>query len=374
VVEAMAPFWTEEFGNPHSSAHAFGWRAEDAVSNARTRIAELIGADSEEIVFTSGATEANNLALLGLLNHEAADGRNVVISAVEHKCVLQTARQLERNGFEVKKAPVTASGHVDLDALASLIDARTALVSVMMVNNEIGTIQPIEMISSFCRRAEAVFHSDAAQAPTGVRIDVEAMGVDLLSLSSHKMYGPKGIGALFVSRSVRRRMRPIVHGGGQEGGLRSGTLPTPLCVGFGEAARITKARLDDDAALLSESRRLFLDALRTRVPDAVVIGTEPRHPGQLNLRFPGVDAEMVVAHLQPRLAVSNGAACSSGIPEPSHVLRAIGLDGETAEECIRVGFGRFFNHPQARDAANLIADAVAEIRANSPVETTQTNG
>jgi hypothetical protein len=250
--------------------------------------------------------------------------------------------------------------------LASLIDARTALVSVMTVNNEIGTIQPIETISSLCRRAGAVFHSDAAQAPAGVRIDVEASGADLLSLSSHKMYGPKGIGVLFVSHSIRRRMRPILLGGGQEAGLRSGTLPTPLCVGFGEAARVAKARLDDDVRLLSESRRLFLDALRARVPDALVNGAEPRHPGQLNLRFPGVDAEMLVANLQPQLAVSNGAACSSGIPEPSHVLRAIGLDFDAAAECVRVGFGRSSIQPQARHAANLIADIVVEIRANSP--------
>ena len=293
VVDAMASFWAAEFGNPHSSAHAFGWRAEDAVTAARERVAELIGAEREEIVFTSGATEANNLAFLGLLGSEIADGRNVVVSAAEHKCVLQSARQLQRNGFEVRKAPISASGHVDLEALATLIDARTALVSVMMVNNEIGTLQPIAAISGICRRVDAVFHCDAAQALTAIHIDVEELGVDLLSLSSHKMYGPKGIGALFVSHAVRQRIRPIIHGGGQEGGLRSGTLPTPLCVGFGEAARVVRARLHDDIAHLSRSRQAFLDVLHVRVPDAMINGAEPRHPGHLNLRFPGVDAEII---------------------------------------------------------------------------------
>lgn len=365
VVDAMAPFWTAEFGNPHSSAHAFGWRAEDAVSAARERIAELIRAEREEIVFTSGATEANNLALLGLLGHQRADGRSVVVSAIEHKCVLQSARQLERNGFEVRKAPVSASGHVDMEALATLIDARTALVSVMLVNNEIGTLQPIAAISGICRRTDAVLHCDAAQAPTGVRIDVEELGVDLLSLSSHKMYGPKGIGALFVSRAVRQRIRPIIHGGGQEGGLRSGTLPTPLCVGFGEAARVARARLQDDVAHLSRSREAFLDVLHARVSDAVINGVGPRHPGHLNLRFPGLDAELLVANLQPGLAASTGAACSSGIPEPSHVLRAIGLDGEAAGECVRFGFGRSTDVETARESASILATAIEEIRSNS---------
>jgi cysteine desulfurase len=264
----------------------------------------------------------------------------------------------------VRKAPVTASGHVDLAALALLIDARTALVSVMTVNNEIGTIQPIETISSLCRRVGAVFHSDAAQAPTGIRVDVEAMGVDLLGLSSHKMYGPKGIGALFVSHSIRHKLRPILHGGGQEAGLRSGTLPTKLCVGFGEAARIAKERLDDDVAFLSESRQLFLDFLRARVPDTAVNGAEPIHSGQLNLRFPGVDAEMLVANLQPRLAVSNGAACSSGIPEPSHVLRAVSLDGAAAQECVRIGFGRTIDADTASEAAAILAGAIEDIRSS----------
>ncbi len=364
VVQAMAPYWAEEFGNPHSSIHAYGWRAEDAVAAAREQVAELIAAESDEIVFTSGATEANNLAILGLLAHESAEGRNVVVSAIEHKCVLQAARQLERLGFEVRKAPVAASGHVDLQMLSSMVDGRTALVSVMMVNNEIGTLQPIAAVAALCRGATAVLHCDAAQAPTAVHLDVASLGVDLLSLSSHKLYGPKGIGALFVSRSVRPKLRPILHGGGQEGGLRSGTLPTPLCVGFGEAASIARKRVDLDATSFSELRLTFLTTLLERVRNVEVNGAEPRHPGHLNLRFPGVEAEMLVANLQPHLAVSTGAACASGIPEPSHVLRAIGLDSEAAGECVRVGFGRSTSIEIARRAGEALAEAVAEIRSN----------
>ena len=364
VVHAMAPYWSMEFGNPHSSAHAFGWRADDAIAISRGRIAAMVGADANEIILTSGATEANNLALLGLLGHNFPEGRNVVVSAIEHKCVLQAARELGRRGFEVRMAAVKPSGHVDIENLRSLIDERTALVSVMLVNNEIGVVQPIRAIAALCDAAGAVLHCDAAQAPTGAIIDVSALDVDLLSLSSHKMYGPKGIGALFVSRGVRSRMRPIIHGGGQEGGLRSGTQPTALCVGFGEAARIVRERVLIDADHLRNVRGVFLDALLARVPDAEVNGAEPKHPGQLNLRIPGVEAEMLVANLQPHLAISTGAACSSGIPEPSHVLRAIGLDGEAAGQCVRIGFGRAVGVEIASEAARLLIGAIEGIRSS----------
>lgn len=369
VVEAMVPYWAAEFGNPHSSMHAYGWRADDAISEARQSVSDLIGCTPEELVFCSGATEANNLAILGLLRDESPANRNVVVSTIEHKCVLETARQLERAGYKVRKARVSHSGHVDLDALANLIDSQTALVSVMLVNNEIGTVQPIADISTLCRAVGAVFHCDAAQAPTGITIDVEALGVDLMSLSSHKMYGPKGIGALFVSPAVRRRVRPLIHGGGQEGGLRAGTLPTPLCVGFGEAARLLKRGISRDVAALSDARRSFLQALSTHRIDPLVNGGEPRHPAHLNLRFPGVDADTLVAKLQPTLAISTGAACSSGIPEPSHVLRSIGLDADAAGESVRFGFGRFSTLAQAHNAADLIADTITVIRAeSSPVK------
>lgn len=361
VIEAMKPFWSVEFGNPHSQ-HAAGWRAEHAVGVARDAVARLIGALPEEIVFTSGATEANNLAILGLLQHTAADGRNVVVSAIEHKCVLESARQLERFGYSVRKAPVGRSGHVDLTALGDLIDANTALVSVMLVNNELGTIQPVAEIAQLCRLSGAVFHCDAAQATAAVAIDVEALGVDLMSLSAHKMYGPKGVGALFVSSAVRSRLRPIIHGGAQEDGLRPGTLPTPLCVGFGEAARVILESREDDARHFAACREVFFATLSTAFPDVLINGHEPKHPGQLNICLPGIDAASVIANLQPRVALSTGSACSSGIPEPSHVLRAIGLDSVAASQSIRLGFGRSTNEKQAMAAALMLVEELSRLR------------
>jgi cysteine desulfurase len=358
AVAAMSRYWTEEFGNPHSSKHAFGWRADDAVTAGRQSVADLIGATAEEVVFTSGATEANNLAILGLLQHADGTGRNVVVSAIEHKCVLESARQLERNGYEVRKAPVLPTGHVDLEALATLVDGETDLVSVMLVNNEIGTVQPVAEVAELCRAVGAALHCDAAQAPTGVAIDVEALGVDMLSLSSHKMYGPKGIGALFVSHSIRGKIRPIIHGGGQEGGLRSGTLPTPLCVGFGEAARIMMKRRETDARHLAACRTAFLEAFGAGFPNFAVNGDEPKHPGHLNILLRNVDAEDLTTNMQPALAVSTGAACSSGMPESSHALRALGLSVEESSECVRIGFGRFSDEKQARAAAEIIVGAI----------------
>ena len=366
VVEAMSPYWNVDFGNPHSQ-HAAGWRAEHAIGEARDSVARLIGAMPEEIVFTSGATEANNLAILGLLQHEVAGGRNVVVSAIEHKCVLEASRQLERMGYSVRRTPVDGSGHVDLEVLFGLIDANTALVSVMLVNNELGTIQPIKEISRRCREVGAVFHCDAAQATTAIAIDVEDLGVDLMSLSAHKMYGPKGVGALFVSGGVRSRLRPLIHGGAQEDGIRSGTLPTPLCVGFGAAARLVLERRQSDVLHLAACRGVFLKTLAAGVPDLVVNGDEPKHPGHLNVRLPGVDAANLIANVQPRLALSTGSACSSGIPEPSHVLRAMGLDSVAAGQSIRVGFGRLVDEGQARQAARILSEEIVSLRQFSAV-------
>jgi cysteine desulfurase len=356
VVRAMSPYWEVEFGNPHSSKHAFGWRADDAVQQARQSVAALIGADADEIVFTSGATEANNLAILGLLGHAKAARTGVVVSAIEHKCVLQSARQLSRLGYEVVLAPVRSTGHVDIDALDDLIDGNTALVSIMAVNNEIGTIQSVEEISALCRKAGTILHTDAAQAGVAMTIDVDGLGVDMMSLSAHKLYGPKGIGALYVSHSVRERLRPIIHGGGQEGGLRSGTLPAPLCVGFGAAAEISRMEFGADTERSKLLRSVFLQTLRSEFADFEINGGVNGHPGNLNLRFPGIDADILTANLQPRLAISTGAACASGIPEPSHVLRAIGLTAEQAGECVRIGFGRFTDEQQARNGAHFLAE------------------
>ena len=284
----------------------------------------------------------------------------VVVSAIEHKCVLESSRQLSRIGYEVVFAPASRSGHIDIEALNDVIDDNTALLSVMLVNNEIGSIQPLEQIADMCRRCGVLLHCDAAQAATGLKIDVDRLGVDLLSLSSHKMYGPKGIGALFVSQTIRSRLRPIIHGGGQEGGLRSGTLPVPLCVGFGVAARLLCDQLPHDLSVLDANRDVFLQALSAKMPDFKINGDAPRHPGHLNIRFVGIDAEILITNLQPTLAISTGAACASGIPEPSHVMRAIGLTAQEASECVRIGFGRFTNEEQAQQAAQLLAEAVLD--------------
>jgi cysteine desulfurase len=358
AVDAMRPFWEVEFGNPHSTRHAFGWRADEAVQRARQSVADFIGADIDEIVFTSGATEANNLALLGLLANKNGEGKRVIVSAIEHKCVLQAARQLARAGYEIVIAPVGRDGVVDIEALSDLIDERAALVSIMTVNNEIGSIQPIEEISKLCQEFHVTFHTDAAQAGSTMTLDANRIGVGLMSLSAHKLYGPKGIGALYVSRAIRHTLSPIIHGGGQEGGLRSGTLPTPLCVGFGAAVEAMRSRLSDDLVSNQINRKSFLSVLNSSGVQFHINGAERGHFGNLNLRLPGVDADILLMNLQPRLAISTGAACSSGIPEPSHVLRAIGLTADQASECVRISFGRFTTEEQARKGAAIVAEMV----------------
>jgi cysteine desulfurase len=342
VVAAMQPYWTEIYGNPHSTDHAFGWSADKAVEVARSQIAALLGADPEEIVFTSGATEANNLAVLGIARASSPERRRIVVSAIEHKSVLAAARAAADEGFEIVTAPVKASGLVDLHALADRIDERVALVSIMAVNNEIGTAQPLRDISALCATAGAIFHSDAAQALGVAPIDVADLGVDLISLSAHKVYGPKGIGVLYVRRGLTPRPKPIIHGGEQEGGLRAGTLATPLCVGFGEACQILAEKRASDVARIERLRDRLLDGIRQAIPDIVVNGTlGERHPGNLNLRFPSVEASVLLQHLHPHVAASTGSACTSGQPEASHVLSAIGLSPPEADASIRMSIGRF---------------------------------
>ena len=358
VVAAMGPYWSDIYGNPHSADHAFGWDADTAVEAARAQIAELVGADPDEIIFTSGATEANNLAVLGIARASPPGRRRIVVSAIEHKCVLAAARAVADEGFEVLMAPVTSDGIVDMAALARLIDTRVALVSVMAVNNEIGSIQPLPEIAALCADVGAVFHSDAAQALSVLSVDVATLGVDLMSLSAHKLYGPKGLGAIYVRRGLRVRPQPILHGGGQEGGLRSGTLPTPLCVGFGEACRILLQERKEEAARIGTLRDSFLTKLRAGVSGIAVNGTlAHRHPGNLNLRFPGIDASALLQNLQPNLAVSTGSACTSGQPESSHVLAAIGLSALQSNESVRLSIGRFTTNKDVDVAVKYITDA-----------------
>lgn len=363
VLDAMMPFLLGIHGNPHAADHAYGWEADSAIAEARSAVARLIGADPDEIIFTSGATEANNLAILGAARAAPAARRRIVVSAVEHKCVLGAARALVEEGYELAIVPVDSNGLVHADAVQALVDERTAVVSIMTVNNEVGTAQPIAEIAKICRATGALFHTDAAQAPAAVSVDVAAWDVDLLSLSGHKAYGPKGVGALYVRRGVGPRLRPVLHGGGQEGGLRPGTLPTPLCVGMGAACIILAADGEREAERVASLRDQLLADLGELIPDLRVNGAlANRHPGNLNIRVPGIDAELLLAAARPGLAAATGSACTSGISEPSHVLRAMGLSGEAAAESIRLSIGRFTTADEVRHAAGLLAGAAKQVR------------
>jgi cysteine desulfurase len=362
VVEAMAAYWADQCGNPHATDHSVGWAADKAVEAARAQIATLIRAEPEEIVFTSGATEANNLAVLGIARAAAPERRKIVVSAIEHKCVLGAANAAGSEGFEVVVVPVDRGGMVDPNDVARVVDNRTALVSVMAVNNEIGTIQPLRAIAALCHAHGVAFHSDAAQALSVLPLDVADIGVDLMSLSAHKAYGPKGIGALYVRHGITPRPRPIMHGGGQEGGLRPGTLPTPLCVGFGEACRILSAERDDETPRIVRLRDRLVTGLRALMPNAMVNGAGAvRHSGNLNMMFPGIEASLLLQRLQPNVAASTGSACTSGQPEPSHVLRAIGLTSREAEYCVRFSVGRFTREKDIDEVVSFLREALAGI-------------
>jgi cysteine desulfurase len=367
VVAAMLPYFTEKFGNPHSTSHHFGREAAEAVERARGDVAALIGAEAREIVFTSGATESNNAAIKGAVrfmrDERRSDRDRIVTVATEHKCVLETCRQLEREGFSLTVMPVKSDGLLDLAALADAIGPRTALVSVMAVNNEIGTIQDLAAIGALCRARGILFHSDAAQAAGKVPLDVDAMGIDLLSISGHKLYGPKGIGALYVRRRPRVRLAPLIDGGGQERGFRSGTLPTPLCVGLGVACAIARDEMAAEAARLVELRRRFFAALHRRIPGMRLNGSgEQRVAGNLNIGFPGIDAEKLLEACAT-VAASTGSACSSASIEPSYVLRALGLDAAAARASFRLCVGRFTTVPEIDFAADALVAAFERLGA-----------
>ena len=362
VSEEMAPYWSEGFGNPHSNDHVIGWKAAGAVRKAASSVAGLIGADPDEVVFTSGATEANNLALLGLSRRAPSHRRRILVSAIEHKCVLAAARSLaEREGFSVETVPVDEEGFVNLNALEDMVDEKVFVVSVMAVNNEIGTIQDIEGISKVLLPHSILFHCDAAQAPSAMDMTSLASHTDLISLSGHKVYGPKGIGALYIRRDLQDRIEPIIYGGGQQEGLRSGTVPTPLCVGMAAAVEIAGSHEgSQERQRIAGQRDAFVSALQESFS---LLGTngpagQHRHPGNANLRFDGLVAQDILGSLQPQLAASTGAACTSGIPEPSHVLRAIGLSVAEAESSIRFSFGRFTEDAEVKEATHLVSEAI----------------
>ena len=365
VLEAMLPYFTEQFANPHSVEHAAGRAVESAVEDARAAVARLINAEAREVVFTSGATEANNMAILGAgrFRRAAPKPRNRVVTlATEHKCVLESVKQLGREGMDVEFLPVQPDGLVDLDRLADAITDDTALVSIMAANNEIGVLQPVAAIGALCRERGAWFHTDAAQAFGKVPLDVQAQHIDLLSISGHKAYGPKGIGALYVRRRPRIRLEPLFFGGGQERGLRSGTLPAPLCIGLGEAARAAGQDMTADAERLAAIRGRFLDRIMSALPDTRLNGSmEHRLPHNLNLTFPGVDAQELLAAV-PELALSTGSACSSAAVEPSYVLAALGLSDADARATIRFAFGRPTTAEEAMRAADRLISAVKSLR------------
>ena len=362
VVDAMMPYWREAFGNPHSSDHIIGWRAAEAVRRAAEAVAALIGADADEVFFTSGATEANNLALLGLARRAHAGQRRILVSAIEHKCVLAAARSLaERKGFAVETIPVDSEGFVDLDALAERLDQTVLEVSVMAVNNEVGTIQDIPRIAALLARHGVVLHCDAAQGPCAVELGELATCADLISLSGHKMHGPQGIGALYIRRELQEHIEPLSYGGGQQGGLRSGTVPLALCVGMAAAAEIVRTPEGaEERRRVARQRDRFVELLHAGGFPVAVNGPagERRHPGNANLRFGGFQAQDVLGALQPRLAASSGAACTSGMPEPSHVLRALGLGAAEAEASVRFSFGRFTTDEEVERAGGLVGEAL----------------
>ena len=366
VAEKMIPYLTETFGNPASSSHAFGWTAEEAVEKARADIAALINADPKEIVFTSGATESDNLAIKGAANFYKTKGKHLITVKTEHKAVLDTMRELERQGFEVTYLGVQENGLIDLEELKAAIRDDTILISVMWVNNEIGVVQDIPAIGEICRERKIIFHVDAAQACGKVPVDVEAAKIDLLSMSGHKVYGPKGIGALYVRRKPRVRLEAQMHGGGHERGFRSGTLPTHQIVGMGEAFRIAKEELEQDMAHYRKLRDIFLKGIEG-IEEVYINGDlEHRAPNNLNVSFNFVEGESLIMAVK-ELAVSSGSACTSASLEPSYVLRALGRNDELAHSSLRITFGRMTTEEEVQFAAELIKSKIGKLRELSPL-------
>jgi cysteine desulfurase len=366
VVDAMIPWLREHFGNPASRSHAWGWEAEAAVEKARVDVAELIGADPREIVWTSGATESNNLALKGAANFYKTKGKHLITVKTEHKAVLDTMRELERQGFEVTYLEVQEDGLLDFDKLKAAIRPDTIVISVMFVNNEIGVIQDIPAIGALCREKGIIFHVDAAQATGKVEIDLKTLPVDLMSLASHKTYGPKGIGALYVRRKPRVRLEAQMHGGGHERGMRSGTLPTHQIVGMGEAFRLAREEMAQDTAKARALHQRLLDGLKD-VEQVFLNGhAEKRVPHNLNMSFNFVEGESLIMGIKG-LAVSSGSACTSASLEPSYVLRALGRSDELAHSSLRMTIGRFTTEEEIDYAVSTIRHNVAKLRDLSPL-------
>ncbi len=367
VVEAMMPYFSQKFGNPHSRSHSFAWEAEEACELARLQVANLMGASPKEIIFTSGATESNNMALKGIAKFYGSKKKHIVTLTTEHKCVLDTCRHLEQDGFKITYLPVQPNGLVNLEQLKNVITDDTMLVSIMAINNEIGVIQPLKEIGKICREKGAFFHSDIAQAFGKIPINVDECNIDLASISGHKIYGPGGIGALYIRRRPRVRLTPIINGGGQERGFRSGTLATPLVVGLGKAAAIAQEEMAKDHAHVKKLFDKFLNTIQANAQDIVLNGDkEQRYPGNLNLSFAYIEGESMILAIKD-LAVSSGSACTSSSLEPSYVLRALGVDEAMAHTSIRFGFGRFTTEAEVDYAAALMLANINKLRELSPL-------
>ena len=363
VLEAMLPYFTENFGNPASRSHKFGWTAATAVENARKQVAKLINASPKEVVFTSGATEADNLAIKGVAREYRGRGGHIVTTAIEHKAVLDSAKHLEDEGFSVTFARLRPDGLVDLDALEQALNDKTFLVSIMAANNEIGVVQPLEEIGRMCRERGVLFHTDAAQATGKIPLDVEAMHIDLLSIAGHKMYAPKGIGALYVRRrGTPVDLKPILDGGGHEGGLRSGTLNVPGIVGLGKACEICRQEMPEESRRLAAMRDRLKDGLLAALDGIHINGSlEHRLPNNLSVSFPGIDLATLMAALSD-IALSSGSACTSGTPEPSYVLKALGVSEEVANTPLRFGLGRFNTEEEIDYCLNRVVETVKRLR------------
>jgi cysteine desulfurase len=367
VLDVMIPFFTEKFGNPHSRSHNFGWEAEEAVEDARSKVASLINADAKDIVFTSGATESNNLAIKGCAAFYQKNKNHIITLATEHKCVLDSFRYLQQQGFKATYLPVKPNGLIDLDQLSNAITDQTLLVSVMAVNNEIGVIQPLKEIGKICRERGVFFHSDIAQGYGKIPINVEECNIDLASISGHKIYAPKGIGALYFRRKPRVRLLPIISGGGQERGVRSGTVSTPLAVALGAASQIAALEMQGELIRVKQLADLFMKNIFDNIAEVYLNGdADKRYPGNINLSFAYVEGESMILAIKD-LAVSSGSACTSASLEPSYVLKALGLDDELAHTSIRFGIGRFTTEAEVKYAADLVTSKVEHLRNLSPL-------
>jgi len=367
VLDEMLPYFTEKFGNAASHGHAFGWAAEEGIETARARIAKLIGATPKEIVFTSGATESDNLAIKGVAEMYREKGNHIVTAVTEHKAVLDSCHRLEQSGFRVTYLPVQKDGLIDLDDLKRALDDKTILVSIMAANNEIGVLQPVEEIGKLCRERGIPFHSDAVQTIGKVSVDVNRQCIDLMSITAHKLYGPKGAGALYVrNKSPRLQLAPILDGGGHERGMRSGTLNVAGIVGLGKACALCEEEMPQEAVNHSRLRDRLRERIMERLDQVSINGSmEHRLPGNLNLSFAHVDAESLMMAI-PDIAVSSGAACRSEKMEASHVLKALGVDDELAQSSIRFGIGRFNTEHEIDYAADRVVETVKQLRELSP--------